>query len=83
MKIEIIFNQPVNGFWDGGKKSGGIFEGTAFPMRGDKCDGKVKFGCYALNFFFSVKQGKTEKDTIESAKRWLKRHCKVPFKFVN
>ena len=78
MKIEIIFEQPVAGFWDGGKKTGGVFEQEMFPP-----EGMTKFGCYHLNFFFSVKTGKTEKDTIKSAKRWLKRHCKVPFKFVN
>jgi hypothetical protein len=78
MKIEIAFKNPVNGWWDGGARSGGVFEEDRFHAQ----KGKTCFGCYMLNFFFNVKTGNTNKETVTRAKKWLRNHCKQPFHFV-
>jgi hypothetical protein len=79
MKIEIQFNEPQNGWWDGGAKRGGVFETDAFHKL-DK--DHVSFGCWALNHWFNVKKGRTDNQTLSYAKRYLKYNIKVPFRFV-
>ena len=78
MKIEIKFNNPTNGYWDGGAKSGGVFESVPFHQGGV---GGIytSFGCWELNFHFNVRTGKNNKETVKKARAWLKRHCRVPF----
>ena len=73
MKIEVIFDKPTNGYWDGGQKFGGTFEVEPFPLTG-----MTKFGCWELNLYFSVKTGKTNKITQSRAEQWLLKHCGVP-----
>jgi len=73
MKIQVIFSEPTAGYWDGGKKSGGIFEIEPMAPKG-----MTKFGCYALNSYFSVKTGKTFKETAQKARRWINNHCRIP-----
>jgi hypothetical protein len=77
--IEIRFEKPVNGYWDGGMRSGGVFEEDRFHKLDDD---HICFGSWMLNFFFNVKKGRSEQETISRAKRYLKKHCKTPFRFV-
>ena len=79
MQIEIKFDEPTGGYWDGGMKSGGVFEVDRFHnlSKDHTC-----FGCWALNTWFNVKTGKTDKETLSRAKRYIRNHCKRPFKFV-
>jgi hypothetical protein len=80
MQITIKFNKPIGGYWDGGLKSGGTFEVNRFKNLSNK---HTCFGCWALNHYFNVKTGRTDKETISRAKRHLKKHCRQPFTFVN
>ena len=79
MKIAIKFESPVNGFWDGGPRSGGEFEVDNLHRKSPE---HTCFGDWMLNFWFNVKTGRTEKETISRAKRWIKTHCRHPFQFV-
>jgi len=78
-RITIEFDKPTYGFWDGGARSGGTFE----PDILRSTDKSICWGCWELNFYFSTARGETDKQSLGYARRWLKRHCKVPFKFVN
>ena len=79
MQIEIRFNKPVSGWWDGGAKTGGTFEVDRLHTLDDK---HTAFGCWSLNHYFNVKTGGTEKETLSRAKRYLKKHTRQPFEFV-
>ena len=79
MKIEIAFDKPVNGWWDGGAKSGGEFEVENCHRSSEL---HTCFGSWRLNTYFNVKTGRTDKETISRAKRWIKDHCRQSFKFV-
>lgn len=78
MEFEIQFSHPINGWWDEGARTGGVFtvdENHSLP--GNTC-----FGSWMLNHFFNVKTGKDDKETLENAIRYLKRHCKVSFTVI-
>lgn len=79
MKFEIEFDKPTRGWWDGGAKHGGVFED-------DPCHRLDKqhtcFSCWSLNHWFNVKTGRTDKETLSRAKRYITQHCRKPFKFV-
>ena len=77
MQVEIRFDKPENGWWDGGAKTGGVFESS----RGYK-EGYTEFGAWELNHFFNVKTGRSDKETISRAKRHLIHNCHRPFQFV-
>jgi len=77
MRIEIRFDEPTAGWWDGGKKHGGVFE-SRFGYTPEH----TEFGAWELNYYFNVKTGRTEKETVGRARRYLKRHCKKAFTFV-
>ena len=80
MQITIKFDKPTGGYWDGGLKSGGTFT----VDRCHKLDNEhTCFGAWELNHYFNVKTGRTEKETISRAKRYLKAKCRRPFTFVN
>ena len=87
--IDVTFKIPTNGYWDGGARSGGVFEpkeeswcGRSFygSWCGRKFYGRnsVKWGSWALNFFFTCKRGKTWKDSARIAARHIRRILRVP-----
>jgi len=75
MKLKLIFDYPVNGWWDGGAKTSGVFEPDACH-RSDA--DHTCFGSWELNHYFNVKTGRTDKETISRAVRYLKKHTKRP-----
>lgn len=79
MKIQVNFDKPVNGFWDGGAKTSGTFEDD--PCHRQSAE-HTCFGSWELNFFFNVKTGRSDKETISRAKRYIRKHCKRPFHFA-
>lgn len=73
MKIAIAFDKPVNGL------SGAEFEIDCCHRLSEM---HTCFGSWGLNTFFNVKTGRTDKETISRAKRWIKKHCRKSFTFV-
>ena len=51
--IKVTFEQPVNGYWDGGKKDGGSFE-PSFHFETDPEKSYVKWSCIELNHWFNL-----------------------------
>jgi len=51
--ITVGFAQPVNGYWDGGKRTGGTFE-PSFHFENDPERSYVKWGCVELNHWFNL-----------------------------
>ena len=79
--IEVTFRERTNGYWDGGARTGGVFE----PKEESWCNGRsfygrksVKWGSWGLNFFFTCKRGKSWKDSARIAARHLRRILRVP-----
>ena len=79
MQIAIKFDKPINGYWDGGAKSEAIFEVDRLHSKTNK---HTCFGDWGINYWFNIKTGRTDKETISRAKRWIKRHCRYPFQFI-
>lgn len=78
--IDVTFKNPTNGYWDGGARSGGVFEPKEESWCGRSFYGKkkVKWGSWSLNFFFTCKRGKTWKDSARIAARHIRRILRVP-----
>lgn len=70
--IALTFKEPVFGFWNGGKKSGGTFKPFPEP------DGCIEWGCYELNIWFRVAFGKSWKDAVARARNKIRRACRLP-----
>jgi len=78
--IELTFLTPINGWWDYGAKSGGVFEPNV--MKGDYYNDKtgrtypvkwhVKWECFPLNFYFRMSPPK-DKDITKAAKSIIDR----------
>jgi hypothetical protein len=90
--IELTFPKPVNGFWDNGSRSGGVFEPTIMKG-GYNCDNgqkkyqnlkwHVKWDCWELNYWFRTPSPK-ETDIVKAAqailnstKRKIRKDCRV------
>jgi hypothetical protein len=70
--IVLRFEEPRNGYWDGGVKSGGRF--TPHPCS----DGRIEWGSWGLNFWFRFPFGHSWKDAANTALRRIKKECRVP-----
>ena len=84
--LELKFPEPRNGYWDGGKKSGGVFSPSMYPFDSPKHPGKgayIKWGCYELNFWFVAKAGRSWKEDAAIAKRKLEHLVKVAGSMVS
>ena len=68
--IVLTFNQPMNGYWDGGMKSGGTFHPRL------NSDGTIEWGCFGLNVWFRVKPGLTWKQAASFARRVIQHSCR-------
>ena len=83
-KIQIRFNQPRYGYWDGGKKDGGIFkvesinDMLALYPNHPGTGGSVRWGCWGLNFWFVAGSGRSWKEAVAIAVKKLKRICLIP-----
>jgi hypothetical protein len=85
--IQVKFPEPVSGYWDGGKKSGGTFV-PEVRYQDNPEQSRVKWGCFELNFFFTqtlhrekgANKGKpfTHKEVTQRAKAYLRRILRVP-----
>ena len=84
--IEVRFPEPVSGYWDGGKKSGGTF--TAAVRWPDNPETSfVEWGCWELNHFFRFpahyeKGGKkglplSNTEIVSKARRYLRKIIRV------
>lgn len=65
MKLITTLQKPVWGYWDGGKKD--TFEWIIDPTLPGK--GKTIVGSWEANYWFEVKTGKTERQTLSHALR--------------
>lgn len=75
MKLIQTFTQPIHGFWDGGPRS--RFEWTIRgPAQKDSKGEYVRIGSWDANHWFHVSVGKTERNTLDNARRRLQVRCK-------
>jgi hypothetical protein len=79
--LNLIFDKPTFGYWDGGAKTNGWFKVEAIYPK-TKAEGKcVKWGCWELNMWFTAGFGRSWKHAASFARRRLlnetKRPCKV------
>ena len=91
--INVKFDQPRGGYWDGGAKSGGVFEPTievgGFEERPDAAY-TIKWGCWGLNFWFRQAApkdfdpltGSGYKRALANAVRKIKAQLRVPAQVV-
>lgn len=79
MKLVQILDEPVYGYWDGGKKQ--RFDWEITNVFEDDKGGFVRIGSWAANMWFCVALGKTEKLTLSYAKKHLKAITKIPSTF--
>ena len=84
-KIEVRFNEPQQGWWDGGPRDGGVFTPT-FAFSNNPKLSYVKWGSWELNHWFNQplhsKQGKafTAVQIMNRALRFLRKEIRVPSK---
>jgi hypothetical protein len=84
MQLKQTFEEPISGFWDGGKKQVFLWSIDGVPQKDNK-GYFVRIGSWAANFWFSVAIGKTERLTLSYAKSRLKtmaRGKRYKFKYV-
>lgn len=65
--LYLEFKNPQHGFWDGGAKTYGEFIPTPCS------NGMIKWGCWELNFWFTLPFGKSWADAVAKARRKIKR----------
>ena len=85
--ISVTFKQPQNGYWDGGAKSGGIFEPTLHYENNSERS-YIKWGAWELNLWFNfplhyengINKGKpmTAAYVMKRAKAYLKKIIRAP-----
>ncbi len=75
-------SEPIDGYWDGGKKStfDWSIENFDYPSKDSKGE-FVKVGSWNANFWFHVAKGKTIKQTLSYAKAYLKAKTRIPSTF--
>ena len=85
MILRQTLETPVQGYWDGGKKQVFDWEEEAHGGGKDEKGVFVCIGSFSANHWFCVAQGKTEKQTLGYAKRYLKRttQCLSTFEYIN
>lgn len=80
-KIKLTFPESIGGYWDYGKKSGGIFtceDKSSYYEKHPGPGSTIKWGCWELNFWFNAGSGKSWLDAAKIAQRRLNNLCKVP-----
>jgi len=64
MILRITLEKPISGFWDGSNKS--VFDWTIEEKR---ANAYARVGSWEANYWFTVKLGKTDKQTLSYALR--------------
>jgi len=68
--LEVEFDKPRHGYWDGGAKKGGTFipeaEWYGAPLTFKK-KSVIRWGCYGLNFWFNAGSGRSWKEAASIA----------------
>jgi hypothetical protein len=77
MKLYINLHEPVNGYWDGGKKQYFCFDVQKYTYSRD--DGKIKVGSWEANYWVLVKASKHKRKILQNALQALKATIKIPF----
>ena len=73
--LKLVFAEPRDGCWDGGRKSSGEFYPNGeHPGKG----GVIRWDCFELNFWFSCGCGRSWREAASIAKRRLYRMIGVP-----
>ena len=67
--LEVDFGKPVSGYWDGGAKQHVKFS----PTPKTHTNGKIEWGSWGANFYFSAKGGRSWTEAVSIAKRMLTR----------
>jgi len=82
--VAVTFPEPINGYWDGGKKGGGTFTPHLMEYYLDEPKGKhpgpghtIRWGCFYLNYYITTGSGRTWREAASIAKRVLMRRCKI------
>lgn len=75
MELKQTLNEAIGGYWDGGQKSTFYWTvdepwDTNDPTNYDG-QGYARVGSWEANCFFSVRLGKSEKQTLSNARRSL------------
>ena len=78
-EIELVLEEPIGGYWDGGKKDYFTFEPTFFKNDSNqesrskefKPNDDIRWGSFEANFYFPAKSGKSWNQAISIAKRKL------------
>lgn len=70
MKLVQVFDKPISGNWDGGKKDVFRWGIDGYPQKDSK-GSYAKIGSFGANHWFHVAMGKTEKQTLANARRRL------------
>lgn len=78
-EIELVLEEPIYGYWDGGKKQYFTFKPSFFEddssmekySKEFKPNDDIRWGSYDANFFFPAKSGRSWKQAISIAKRKL------------
>jgi len=73
MKLIQTFENPINGWWDGGPRK--VFEWTIDHIQ-RVSDGKIAVGSFDANHWFAVKKSKTEKQILFNAQKVLANRAK-------
>ena len=82
--VKVTFPEPIDGYWDSGKKGGGTFEPRIIGHCHDRSGGHpgpgntIRWGCFRLNFWVNVGSGRTWREAASIAKRKLTRICSIP-----
>jgi len=82
MILKQTLEEPVNGYWDGGKKQ--VFEWSIENWENPNTDKKgefVKVGSWGANHWFNIAKSKTIKQTLANAKRHLRATTKIRSSF--
>lgn len=72
LTLRLTLTEAINGNWDGGKKS--IFAWNIDRLHSN--NEQTAVGSWEANYFFSVKAGRTERQTLGYARQVLKARLK-------
>jgi hypothetical protein len=71
MKLRMILERPVAGYWEGGAKATFDFAIDGLPQH-DAHGAYIKIGAWGANHWFHVALGNTAKATLANARRRLR-----------
>ena len=88
-KLTLVFNEKIHGYWDYGKKAGGVFSPTVYSEN-DSNKSCVEWGCWELNHYFRFplhyEHGKQKNKPMSGnyvmgrARRYLREKTRIPCK---